>query len=136
MTSPLPHGRARAAPRTPRGSTGPPPGSVERDINDGATGRRPDDNGGRSVERDRERERTAEGATGEDAGDLQQRLDELQDRVRRLTDASRRKDELLGLLGHQLRNPLSPIRNSLHLLKRGLNDPRLTAELYEVMDRQ
>jgi CheY-like chemotaxis protein len=88
------------------------------------------------VERDRELERTAERSPTDDAGDLRHLIDELQDQVQRLTDASRRKDELLGLLGHQLRNPLAPIRNSLHLLRRGLSDSRLTSELYDVMDRQ
>ncbi len=34
-----------------------------------------------------------------------------------LVEAARRKDEFLALLGHELRNPLSPIRNCLHLLK-------------------
>jgi PAS domain S-box-containing protein len=66
-----------------------------------------------------------------------QRLEsELHDQARRLADASRFKDDLLGLLGHDLRNPLAPIRNSLHVLRRGSADPRLAAELYEVMDRQ
>jgi CheY-like chemotaxis protein len=88
------------------------------------------------VERDRELERTAERAPTDDTGDLRHLIDELKEEVRRLTEATRRKDELLGLLGHQLRNPLAPIRNSLHLLRRGLGDPRLTVELYDVMDRQ
>jgi PAS domain S-box-containing protein len=61
---------------------------------------------------------------------------DLEDQVRRLADSSRRKDELLSLLAHQLRNPLAPIRNSLHLLKRGPSDPRLANDLYELMDRQ
>ncbi len=65
-----------------------------------------------------------------------QRERESREESLRVADASRRKDELLGLLGHELRNPLSPIRNSLHLLRRGLDDPRFVAELYEVMDRQ
>ncbi len=32
-------------------------------------------------------------------------------------EADRRKDEFLALLGHELRNPLAPIRNALHVLK-------------------
>ncbi|MFL5419752.1 MAG: ATP-binding protein [Myxococcales bacterium] len=36
----------------------------------------------------------------------------------RLRDADRRKDEFLGILSHELRNPLAPIRNSLYLLER------------------
>jgi PAS domain S-box-containing protein len=61
---------------------------------------------------------------------------ELLEQLRRTTDSSRRKDELLSLMAHQLRNPLSPIRNGLHLLKRGPGDPRLVTDLYELMDRQ
>ena len=34
-----------------------------------------------------------------------------------LRDADRRKDEFLAILAHELRNPLAPIRNSLHLLR-------------------
>jgi signal transduction histidine kinase len=35
-----------------------------------------------------------------------------------LRDADRRKDEFLATLAHELRNPLAPIANSLHLLQR------------------
>ena len=34
-----------------------------------------------------------------------------------LRDADRRKDEFLAMLAHELRNPLAPIRNSLHILR-------------------
>lgn len=34
-----------------------------------------------------------------------------------LQEADRRKDEFLALLAHELRNPLVPIRNAVHLLK-------------------
>ena len=34
-----------------------------------------------------------------------------------LREADRRKDEFLGMLSHELRNPLSPIRNSVYILK-------------------
>ena len=34
-----------------------------------------------------------------------------------LRDADRRKDEFLAMLSHELRNPLAPIRNSLHLMR-------------------
>jgi two-component system, chemotaxis family, CheB/CheR fusion protein len=33
-----------------------------------------------------------------------------------LREAARRKDEFLAMLGHELRNPLAPISNSLHVL--------------------
>ena len=34
-----------------------------------------------------------------------------------LRDADRRKDEFLAILGHELRNPLSPIRNAAQALQ-------------------
>jgi PAS domain S-box-containing protein len=34
-----------------------------------------------------------------------------------LREADRRKDEFLAMLAHELRNPLAPIRNGLHLLR-------------------
>jgi PAS domain S-box-containing protein len=34
-----------------------------------------------------------------------------------LREADRRKDEFLAVLAHELRNPLAPIRNSLHILR-------------------
>lgn len=37
--------------------------------------------------------------------------------VEALSDESRRKDEFLAMLSHELRNPLAPIRAAMHLLK-------------------
>ncbi len=54
-----------------------------------------------------------------------------------LREANRRKDEFLTVLGHELRNPMAPIRNAvevLHLLKSGA-DPRTDWAL-QVLDRQ
>ena len=34
-----------------------------------------------------------------------------------LQDADRRKDEFLAMLAHELRNPLAPIRNAIHVLR-------------------
>ena len=39
------------------------------------------------------------------------------DAVRALEEADRRKDEFLATLAHELRNPLAPIRNSIHILR-------------------
>ncbi len=53
-----------------------------------------------------------------------------------LREADRRKDEFLATLAHELRNPLAPIRNSLHIFRMaGVQDPtveRVTA----MMERQ
>ena len=49
---------------------------------------------------------------------------ELRQRAEQLAEADRRKDEFLAMLGHELRNPLAPVRNALQLLKM----PGLTEE--------
>ncbi|HEX9103198.1 MAG TPA: ATP-binding protein, partial [Polyangia bacterium] len=41
---------------------------------------------------------------------------ELQARNAELAEADRRKDEFLAMLGHELRNPLAPIVNALHIV--------------------
>jgi PAS domain S-box-containing protein len=41
---------------------------------------------------------------------------ELRKAEQALRDADRRKDEFLGLLSHELRNPLAPIRNAIYIL--------------------
>lgn len=48
--------------------------------------------------------------------------------------ASRAKDEFLAMLGHELRNPLSPILTSLHLME--LRDPRSSVKERDVIKRQ
>jgi PAS domain S-box-containing protein len=51
--------------------------------------------------------------------------------------ADKRKDEFLAMLGHELRNPLAPIRNALFLMKlRKPNDPGDVERLRIMMDRQ
>jgi signal transduction histidine kinase/ActR/RegA family two-component response regulator len=40
----------------------------------------------------------------------------------RLADADRRKDEFLAMLAHELRNPLAPLGNAIHLLGAGDGD--------------
>jgi PAS domain S-box-containing protein len=53
-----------------------------------------------------------------------------------LREADRRKDEFLATLAHELRNPLAPIRNALHLLeRRNVLDPAARAA-QAMMERQ
>jgi signal transduction histidine kinase len=47
---------------------------------------------------------------------------ELQQRAADLAEADRRKDEFLAMLAHELRNPLAPMLNAVHLLR--LHDKR------------
>ncbi|HTU26315.1 MAG TPA: ATP-binding protein [Pirellulales bacterium] len=53
-----------------------------------------------------------------------------------LKDAGRRKDEFLATLAHELRNPLAPIRNSLHILRMTAGDDPTSERVCEMMDRQ
>ncbi|HVS38683.1 MAG TPA: ATP-binding protein [Gemmataceae bacterium] len=53
-----------------------------------------------------------------------------------LREADRRKDEFLAMLGHELRNPLAPIRNAVQVLGLlGSADPHLQTAR-DVIDRQ
>jgi signal transduction histidine kinase/ActR/RegA family two-component response regulator len=53
-----------------------------------------------------------------------------------LRDADRRKDEFLAILAHELRNPLAPIRNSLHLLRLTSQHDPTARRVGEMMERQ
>ena len=67
---------------------------------------------------------------------VRQRTADLEAANRELQAASRRKDEFLAMLGHELRNPLAAIAGGLTLLKM----PEVTdAEIdmaHDIMDRQ
>ena len=53
-----------------------------------------------------------------------------------LRDADRRKDEFIATLAHELRNPLAPIRNSLHIVRlAGSQDPAIQ-RVTDMMERQ
>jgi PAS domain S-box-containing protein len=53
-----------------------------------------------------------------------------------LKEADRRKDEFLATLAHELRNPLSPVRHSLEIMKHGPADPEVVEQALRTMDRQ
>jgi PAS domain S-box-containing protein len=55
-----------------------------------------------------------------------------------LADESRRKDEFLAMLSHELRNPLAPIRAAMHLLKleEGGSENLIQRQAREVVERQ
>jgi signal transduction histidine kinase/ActR/RegA family two-component response regulator len=61
---------------------------------------------------------------------------ELRCRAEQLVEADRRKDAFLAMLGHELRNPLAPLRNAVEVMRRlGLTDPKLDWAR-AVIDRQ
>jgi signal transduction histidine kinase len=62
--------------------------------------------------------------------------EELRQRVEQLAEMDRRKDEFLATLAHELRNPLAPIRNSLHILRMSGGSGPAAERIYEMMERQ
>jgi CheY-like chemotaxis protein len=53
-----------------------------------------------------------------------------------LKEADRHKDEFLAMLAHELRNPLAPIRNAVHLMKmKTLDDPQVGLSR-DIIERQ
>jgi PAS domain S-box-containing protein len=71
--------------------------------------------------------------------DITQRLLAEQD-LRRLNEelaqANRRKTEFLATLAHELRNPLAPLSNGLHLMRMGASKPELLEKTRQMMERQ
>jgi signal transduction histidine kinase len=62
---------------------------------------------------------------------------DLRERMRELADAHQRKDEFLGVLGHELRNPLAPLSNALNVLQaRRAEVPEDIRETHAMMMRQ
>jgi CheY-like chemotaxis protein len=53
-----------------------------------------------------------------------------------LREADRRKDEFLAVLAHELRNPLAPIRNSLHILRLAEDVDPSIEKVSAVLERQ
>ena len=53
-----------------------------------------------------------------------------------LADLHRRKDEFLAMLSHELRNPLSPILNAVHLLRLQRDENLIQQEARRIIERQ
>jgi CheY-like chemotaxis protein len=51
-------------------------------------------------------------------------------------EAGQRKDEFLAMLGHELRNPLAPIRNAVELIRRGADRSPALEGIADIVDRQ
>jgi PAS domain S-box-containing protein len=62
--------------------------------------------------------------------------EELNQRVQELAELDRRKDEFLAMLGHELRNPLAPIRTSLELMRIRSHDTAQIARSRDTIARQ
>ena len=69
--------------------------------------------------------------------DLKEQLEALRNLARELEATAKRKDAFLGVLSHELRNPLAPIANALGIIRAGV--PEVTHELgyaLRVIERQ
>ena len=56
--------------------------------------------------------------------------------IQALKEADRRKDEFLAVLAHELRNPLAPVKNAVHII-RALDTPHPELQwAHDVIDRQ
>ena len=63
-------------------------------------------------------------------------LAEIGRRSEALLTADRMKDQFLATLAHELRNPLAPISNALHLLEAAGDKPQMAADARRMMARQ
>ncbi|MGH7606921.1 MAG: ATP-binding protein, partial [Gemmatimonadales bacterium] len=68
--------------------------------------------------------------------ELRDQLEALRQSQSLLAEADRRKDEFLATLSHELRNPLAPIRNALHVLRLAGADPGTRDRLLDTVERQ
>jgi signal transduction histidine kinase/ligand-binding sensor protein len=75
-----------------------------------------------------------------DAIDHERRRNEadaaLRESERNLREADRRKTEFLGVLSHELRNPLAPIRNALYILDQAPPGGEQASRAKAIIDRQ
>ncbi|HYF19465.1 MAG TPA: ATP-binding protein [Ramlibacter sp.] len=71
-----------------------------------------------------------------DVTERRQAEDDLRRLNQQLVEADRRKDEFVATLAHELRNPLAPIRNAVHVLKQPAATPAQARWGREVIDRQ
>jgi signal transduction histidine kinase/DNA-binding response OmpR family regulator len=55
---------------------------------------------------------------------------------RKIQDEDQRKNEFLAMLAHELRNPLAPISNAVHILRVSENDPSKLVWARELISRQ
>jgi len=53
-----------------------------------------------------------------------------------LREEDRRKDRFIALLAHELRNPLAPLRNGLHVMRLSGGDSHAVAQARDMMERQ
>ena len=71
-----------------------------------------------------------------DIGERSRMERKLHEQTEALADLHRRKDEFLAMLSHELRNPLAPISNAVHLLRLHKNVDQLQQRAHNIIERQ
>lgn len=74
--------------------------------------------------------------TNTDVTSEREMADELRSLAANLSEADRRKNEFLAMLAHELRNPLAPIRNALHIMRMTSVGGSSVRSASEMMERQ
>ncbi|WP_151638445.1 response regulator [Noviherbaspirillum aerium] len=74
--------------------------------------------------------------TGSDITDRKETEERLLRLASDLAEMDRRKTEFLATLAHELRNPLAPLRNGLHILQLAGDDAEMTGRTRDMMERQ
>ncbi len=69
-------------------------------------------------------------------GAIQAQNTQLKHQAEELSEADRRKNRFLGVLAHELRNPMAPISNSLALLKRAVPGSESALRAQAMIERQ
>ncbi|MBL8798596.1 MAG: response regulator [Planctomycetia bacterium] len=75
-------------------------------------------------------------ANCQDISERKQLEESLRQQAEALQTSDRRKNEFLATLGHELRNPLAPLRNALEVLRLNGADPAVARQAQDIMDRQ
>ena len=60
----------------------------------------------------------------------------LQEQAQALSDLDRRKDEFLAMLSHELRNPLAPMTNAVHMLRLQPDKDQVQRQALGIIERQ
>jgi PAS domain S-box-containing protein len=70
-----------------------------------------------------------------DRTDLRTQHESVEARAAELADSRERTHAFLKTLGHELRNPLAPLSNAVHIISRASSDPRVATAL-QIISRQ
>jgi PAS domain S-box-containing protein len=85
---------------------------------------------------DAERRPSALATVSQDVSERKRLEDSLRGLAADLSEASRRKDEFLAMLAHELRNPLAPLSNAVQVLRRAGPDGETVHAASDMLERQ